>query len=162
MESMRDLNRRELEPQRAYLPSDRGTAIFPSHQVDAASHRPRTRSKAKRAPYRAYAGTFQPSSVHHENMSTHTKVDLIRVADLKAGERVDLDGDSIADNGEHPEFEFEYEVVESVEVETPECVLVTFESGFSCGFPTEHSVFVSCRCASAEHGRACPFAESKP
>lgn len=77
-----------------------------------------------------------------------------RVDALRIGDRVDLEGDIFADPfasfqhvysphpvhrfPEHPEFAFEFELVENIEVETPDCVRVDFESGFSCGFPPEH------------------------
>lgn len=67
------------------------------------------------------------------------------VRDLAAGDRVDLEGDVIADpegGDDHPEFAFEFEVVASVERETPDCYCVYFESGFACGFPPDHLVDV--------------------
>jgi len=67
---------------------------------------------------------------------------LKRVSDLTPADKVDLEGDRYADNGEHPEFEFEYERPFEVVRETPDCVLVNFESGFSCGFPPDHLVKV--------------------
>ncbi len=74
------------------------------------------------------------------------------VKDLRAGDRVDLEGDEYADVDEceepgqgfsrHPEFAFEFETVSELEAETPECTRVDFESGFSCGFPPDHWVEV--------------------
>lgn len=72
---------------------------------------------------------------------------------LVVGQRVDLEGDSIADpsyipegSGEcfsaHPEFQFEFETVAAIERETPTCIRVDFESGFSCGFLPAHMVDV--------------------
>jgi hypothetical protein len=76
------------------------------------------------------------------------------VRDLQPGDRVDLEGDAFADpdyipSGEDaPEgymgsrFQFEFERVMEVEQETPDCIRVDFESGFSCGFPPDHLVDV--------------------
>jgi len=74
------------------------------------------------------------------------------VAELRPGDRVDLEADEYADSplyhgysrtfSEHPEWQFEYEVVGRVELETPDCIAVHFESGFICGFPSEHEVEV--------------------
>ena len=66
-----------------------------------------------------------------------------RVLDLRVGDRVDLEGDLIADPaGDHPEFEFEFEVVDHIERETEDCIRVDFRSGLSCGFPPDHWVDV--------------------
>lgn len=75
------------------------------------------------------------------------------VLDLVPGDRVDLECDTIADpervaaNGdgeasEHPEFEFETEVVLELCRESDDVIRIDFESGFSCGFPVEHLVDV--------------------
>lgn len=73
----------------------------------------------------------------------------IRIDQLKIGQRVDLEGDTIADvlgymtHGEetdHPEFVFDYEVVLDLIPEGPDCICVHFNSGFACGFPPEHLV----------------------
>lgn len=76
-------------------------------------------------------------------------VAMRRVDQLRAGDRVDLEADVIADpdayaggNSQHSEFEFEFEVVLEMECETDECTRVDFESGFSCGFPPDHLVHV--------------------
>lgn len=77
-----------------------------------------------------------------------------RVDQLEIGQRVDLQNDIFADTeayeaflfgaegkaSQHPEFEFEFETVAEVERETTDCICVTFESGFSCGFPPSHEV----------------------
>lgn len=64
-----------------------------------------------------------------------------RVDQLKVGMLVDLEGDEVADpNDDHDEFEFEYQTVDQVEQETPNCIRVDFRSGFSCGFPPWHWV----------------------
>lgn len=74
------------------------------------------------------------------------------VRDLREGDRVDLEADLFADpdyhvsgkpgSSEHPEFQFEFEVVARVVPETADCTLVEFESGFACGFPPDHLVDV--------------------
>ena len=64
----------------------------------------------------------------------------MRVLELVPGTWVDLEGDPIADDGTHPEFEFEGERVALVYKETPNCFVVEFESGFVCGFPPGHEL----------------------
>lgn len=64
-----------------------------------------------------------------------------RVDELRPGDRVDLQNDPIADNGEHPEFEFEFLEVAEIDCETPECTVVYFNN-FTCGFPPDHWVDV--------------------
>lgn len=77
------------------------------------------------------------------------------VSELKPGHRVDLLCDEIADaeffhsgdanDASHPEWDFEFETVLSVEREdTPNgsAYVVTFESGFTCGFPIDYAVTV--------------------
>ncbi len=73
----------------------------------------------------------------------------IRIDALRIGQRVDLAGDTIADpvgyatkgiETNHPEFLFEYEIVSDIVSEGPDCIVVTFESSFSCGFPPDHRV----------------------
>jgi hypothetical protein len=76
-------------------------------------------------------------------MTKETIEEKRRVRDLDYGDRVDLQGDAIADNGEHPEFEFEYERVLVIQRETKNCYVIEFESGFTCGFPIDHEVTVS-------------------
>lgn len=69
----------------------------------------------------------------------------LNVLSLRIGQRVDLECDPVADPGDksdHPEFAYEFEVVESMERETEDCVCVYFESGFTCGFPVDHDVDV--------------------
>lgn len=80
-----------------------------------------------------------------------------RVDALKPGDRVDLQSDIVADPAgylaaergdysgefsEHPEFEFEFEAVMTITPETADCILIEFESGFTCGFPPDHWVDV--------------------
>ena len=62
---------------------------------------------------------------------------LIAAKDAKEGDLIDLAGDKYADTGNHPEFEFEYQLVLLGEQETLECVRIDFEGG-SFGFPTNH------------------------
>lgn len=70
------------------------------------------------------------------------------VSKLFVGQRVDLESDAIADPvddssaSEHPEFAFAFEVVFAIERETPDCIRVDFDSGFSCGFPPDHELDV--------------------
>lgn len=76
------------------------------------------------------------------------------VTDLRPGDRVDLQNDPFADpdglassnddasTSQHPEFEFEFEVVLAVVRETDDYIRVDFESGFSCGFPPDHAIEV--------------------
>lgn len=73
---------------------------------------------------------------------------MIRVDQVRIGQRIDLEGDLYADPvapgqnraSNHPEFEFEYEVVSGFTVESSECILLEFESGFACGFPPAHGL----------------------
>ncbi|MER9833396.1 hypothetical protein NKJ28_00265 [Mesorhizobium sp. M0145] len=69
---------------------------------------------------------------------------------MKPGDRCDLESDIFADHcggaidsaamgdTEHPEFQFEFETVQAIEIESADCIRVDFESGFSCGFPSDH------------------------
>lgn len=67
---------------------------------------------------------------------------LVMVKDLKDGDRVDLEGDVHADpDSTNRLLQHEYQVVESIEQETRECVCVYF-TDFVCGFPSEHLVKV--------------------
>ena len=79
----------------------------------------------------------------------------VPVTELLPGDLVNLQGDIFADNGEHPEFEFELQTVIEVERETPNCVRVDFESG-SFGFPPDYTVDVqiSPERGFSEHGVA--------
>lgn len=85
--------------------------------------------------------TISPDT-HHEGVVTRS------VLDLRPGDRVDLEGDPYADPDAsqseegNPAFQYEYQVVESVELETPHCVLVHFEGWDACGFPVKHRVRV--------------------
>lgn len=63
------------------------------------------------------------------------------VSNLVVGQRVDLEGDVYADpERNNPAFESEFETVMVLERETPDCLVVHFESGFACGFPLNHMV----------------------
>lgn len=64
-----------------------------------------------------------------------------RISELQPGDLVNLEGDHYADNGEHPEFEFEYAEVGEIELETPTCTVIHFDK-ISCGFPPNHVVEV--------------------
>lgn len=67
---------------------------------------------------------------------------LVRVRDLKQGDRVDLEGDPYADpQSDKPGLQCEYQVVDCIEVETPACTCVYFED-FTCAFPSDHQVKV--------------------
>jgi hypothetical protein len=59
--------------------------------------------------------------------------------DLKAGDMVDLEGDPFVDQTEHgPSVQSEYAVVETIEIETADCVCVYFENFPTHGFPANH------------------------
>jgi hypothetical protein len=62
-----------------------------------------------------------------------------RVDQVRVGDRVDFKGDEYADKGDnsHPEFDFEFAIVESVERETPNCIRIDTTQG-SFGFPPDH------------------------
>ena len=70
------------------------------------------------------------------------------VLDLLPGDRVDLQNDLFADpdghtGGESPAaLECEFQTVESVVRETPDCVCVYFEGFDAVGFPVDHRVEV--------------------
>lgn len=65
---------------------------------------------------------------------------LISIKDLKPGDRVDLEGDAIADpSNDKPLLANEFQVVESLEPEGDGCICVYF-TDFTCGFPPDHQV----------------------
>ena len=71
-----------------------------------------------------------------------------QVRDLRVGDRVDLHNNEHADpegfrgvESNHPEFEFEFLTVASIEVESAECTRVDFDN-YSCGFPPDHWIDV--------------------
>ncbi|MGE3307747.1 MAG: hypothetical protein AB7I52_17460 [Rhizobiaceae bacterium] len=69
------------------------------------------------------------------------------ISELRPGDRVDLENDIFADPDAYfgdglSRFEFEFEVVDHVEIESPDCSCVYFESGFVCGFPPDHWIDV--------------------
>ena len=75
-----------------------------------------------------------------------------RIDLLQIGQRVDLEGDIIADPdyavsgnpqaSEHPEFQFEFETVVAITHESFDCMRIDFESGFACGFPPDYEIEV--------------------
>lgn len=65
------------------------------------------------------------------------------VSELKPGDLVDLQGDKYADpNNDHPELEFELQVVDAVERETDTCIAIWFDDFDCVGFPPDHVVQV--------------------
>ena len=67
-----------------------------------------------------------------------------KVTELREGDHVDLQGDRYADpDAEHPEYEFDYAVVDTLQWEGPGCLVVHFESTDSVGFPPTHNVRVA-------------------
>ena len=64
-----------------------------------------------------------------------------KIRHLQIGDLVDLEGDRFADDGQHPEFEFEYQIVHEIEFETPDCICIYFDS-VAVGFPPNHTVTV--------------------
>jgi hypothetical protein len=76
---------------------------------------------------------------------------LKQVRALRAGDLVDLQGDKIADDGLHPEFEFEWETVSSSYEEMSGCLVVIFDSGLTVGFPPNHWVKISDVASVGEH-----------
>lgn len=65
-----------------------------------------------------------------------------KVADLREGDLVDLEGDPFADPKRNkPEYQFEYATVVEYELESPDCMCIYFEST-SVGFPPDHMVEV--------------------
>lgn len=67
----------------------------------------------------------------------------MKVRDLKPGMLLNLEGDPYADpDHDNVYLEYEFQVVVTVEEETPECVVVYCEN-FTCAFPPDHDVEVS-------------------
>lgn len=64
------------------------------------------------------------------------------VSDIKVGDLLDLQGDTFADNGNHPEFEFEYQPVYEIEKESADCIVLHCDN-FSCGFPPNYFIEIS-------------------
>jgi hypothetical protein len=72
---------------------------------------------------------------------------MIRADNVKAGDRLDLEGDRYADpngdgigeSGHFYAFEFELAEVEEVERETPDCIVIHTSLG-SFGFPADHMI----------------------
>lgn len=66
-----------------------------------------------------------------------------RIDQLKIGDMVDLRGDQYADPGSLcPWFEFEYAIVDYIEIETSNCTTIGFEGFDIVGFPPNHTVKV--------------------
>lgn len=75
----------------------------------------------------------------------------LRAQDVREGDLLDFEGDSIVDPGglgerydpEPPatwtSFQFEFATVQSVERETPDCVRIDTDQG-SYGFPIDHEI----------------------
>lgn len=60
---------------------------------------------------------------------------------VQPGDCIDLEGDYYADpNRDHVEYEFELQVVESVERETDDCVAISILNGPQIGFPLNHGL----------------------
>lgn len=63
--------------------------------------------------------------------------------DVQVGDLVDLEGDRYADpDSDNVALQYLYLEVGAVEQETPECVLISFESFDAVGFPTNHELRV--------------------
>ena len=63
--------------------------------------------------------------------------------DLRAGDLLDLAGDTIADpESASVSFACELAIVATIERETPECVLIYIESVGAFGFPPAHEITV--------------------
>lgn len=63
-----------------------------------------------------------------------------RAIDLTPGDLVDLEGDQFADpEKDHPLYQYEFQEVMDVDVETSECVCIYF-TGVTCGFPHNHEL----------------------
>lgn len=68
---------------------------------------------------------------------------IVKVSALREGMMVDLEGDQYADpKHDHPEYEYEYCVVDQITQESPGVILVEFRNS-ACGFPPEHMVRIS-------------------
>lgn len=70
-------------------------------------------------------------------------VDTLKpVSELRCGDRVDLEGDKFADRGGNAFLECEYQVVNCVERENPNCIAIGFEGFEMVGFQPDHKVKV--------------------
>ena len=65
----------------------------------------------------------------------------IQARNVQFGDRLDLEGDSIADLGNDPRFMSEFMEVMGAELETENCIRIDFD-GFSCGFPVYHLIAI--------------------
>lgn len=63
-------------------------------------------------------------------------------AAIRPGQSINLEGDRFADNGNHPEFEFEYQPVYAIAWEGDSCV-VLYCDNFACGFPPGHLIEIN-------------------
>ena len=72
----------------------------------------------------------------HIDGTIRRRVDMLRI-----GDRIDLEGDKIADPDKSDDFVYEFTRVESVKLETPDCVLVETSQG-CFGFPPGHMIEV--------------------
>ena len=65
---------------------------------------------------------------------------LINAKDLKVGMRIDLEGDKYADpEGENTLLQNEYAEVETVDIETEDCVCI-YAHNVTVGLPVEHKI----------------------
>lgn len=71
------------------------------------------------------------------------------VTTLEEGDAIDLSEDPFVGNCTDPDctlskmWEFEYGIVDMIEMETPDCIRVDFTNGESIGFPLNHQVIAS-------------------
>lgn len=65
-----------------------------------------------------------------------------KISELKIGDLVDLENDPFADDEKNPEFEFEFQEIEAIKIETPHCTVVYFVNAPCIGFPPNHEVEV--------------------
>lgn len=67
---------------------------------------------------------------------------LVMAKNIRVGDQLDLEGDEYADTDhDNPLLEFEYAIVEEVELETPQCVAIVTSQGWFA-FPAEHELKV--------------------
>ena len=64
----------------------------------------------------------------------------MKAKDLTLGTMLDLEHDIYAQDANDNYWEFEYGIVYSLEQETDDCILVTFNDDVSIGFPVDHEV----------------------
>lgn len=80
-----------------------------------------------------------------QNEKPEPEEKLVKVVDIKRGDRVDLYGDKYADPDSDPGkcFEFQYAVVCEKEQETEDCIVLYFEEDSPVGFPNDHELKVA-------------------